>query len=65
MASSLFLISHLGMSSWAQWLTEERPTEMQTGLLLWYLLTLQNERKTVKMMYQKNKLNFGYIPKEL
>lgn len=32
MASSFFLIPHLGTSSWAQWPTEERPTEMQTGL---------------------------------
>ncbi|XP_005526514.2 PREDICTED: leukocyte elastase inhibitor isoform X1 [Pseudopodoces humilis] len=24
----------------------------------------KNERKTVKMMYQKNKFNFGYIPEE-
>lgn len=31
---------------------------------LWYLLSIQNERKTVKMMYQKNKFNFGYLPEE-
>ncbi|NXK79983.1 ILEU inhibitor, partial [Amazona guildingii] len=43
--------------NWAEKFKEADTTDMPFQLN-------KNERKTVKMMYQKNKFNFGYIPEE-
>ncbi|XP_065523557.1 leukocyte elastase inhibitor-like isoform X2 [Lathamus discolor] len=43
--------------NWAEKFKEADTTDMLFRLN-------KNERKTVKMMYQKNKFNFGYIPEE-